>query len=240
MLAVLLFAINTKTQALMQDFHVEIIPTGQLQANCYIFWNTITRAAFVVDPGYKSSKVTSYIDGNNLDVQSIFITHVHFDHNFGSGSLRKHLSTKLSKQIPILCPRDDAEFWIPNVKFAEMFGVDKPADYPEGPDSTFTEKDEFEVGGGFTMKVLLTPGHTPGSSILYIPKANIAFTGDTIFAQGCGRSDFPGGSAVELRRSIRRIYNTLPEDMVVYSGHGDPGTVAGNKRSISSYLGMLN
>lgn len=160
----------------------------------------------IIDPGAEASRILREVAG--LKVKAIIATHGHFDH---VGAVKE---IKGSLRIPFLLHRADLQTL---ERSTGWFG--QPA---KKPTVDIFLGDEFRVGG-LRLKVIHTPGHTPGSvSILVDDEA--LFSGDTLFRGAVGRYDFPGGSLEDLRNSIRRLMK-LPEYIKVYPGHGEPTTI---------------
>ncbi|TNJ27014.1 Hydroxyacylglutathione hydrolase [Giardia muris] len=214
---------------------VRTFPTGPLQANCYVAYNANSKRALVIDPGDKCPAVLECIKKEGLQVDQIVLTHAHFDHVFGVGYLQAELE-KLGTRPKSYVHQSDKEHWAANRMFATFFGLTVPPDYPGEPDVLYTEVDMFDLGDELVFKVLHTPGHTPGSSVIYTLKGEAAFTGDTIFSNSVGRTDFPGGSHAQLCKSIDKIYATLPRSMTIYPGHNEEEQLGAAERAIRACL----
>lgn len=196
-------------------------PTGPLQANCYVAFDNESRNALIVDPGANCPKVLDYVKNQSLKVLFILLTHTHFDHVFGCGYVINELKKDGNKfgAPKTYSHPNDVGHWKANRLFAPLFGQSVPEDFPDAPDDTFDEESTFDLGNDNIFRIMHTPGHTPGSSLLYCNKAKVVFTGDTIFANSVGRTDFPGGSSKQLKESVRRIYAELPGNFRIYPGH---------------------
>lgn len=214
---------------------VRAFPTGPLQANCYVAHNANSKQALVIDPGDRCPAVLEYIRKEGLHVNQIVLTHAHFDHVFGVGYLQEELG-KLGPKPKSYVHQSDKEHWAANKLFATFFGLSVPPNFPEEPDALYTEVDVFDLGDELVFKVLHTPGHTPGSTIVYSLKGQAAFTGDTIFSNSVGRTDFPGGSHAQLCESIDKIYKTLPRSMTIYPGHNEKAQLGAAERAIRACL----
>jgi glyoxylase-like metal-dependent hydrolase (beta-lactamase superfamily II) len=190
---------------------------------CYIVACEKTAKAAVVDPGGDEKKILAEIKDRGLVVDYIIATHGHPDHVCGNRIIQEATGAK------IIMHRADALFFgKPEVKnYFSMLGLEpSPA-----PDREVEDGDEIVIGE-VTLKVLHTPGHTPGGMCLY--NAPDLLTGDTLFVGGLGRTDFPGGSHEELLTSIRTKLLVLPPETVVWPGHGYGGersTIGVEKRS---------
>jgi len=201
------------------------LPLGQLQTNCYILGCETTKEAVVIDPGDEVGRILSDIDKYRLKVKYILNTHAHFDHIGANAALVKATGAPLaihSLDLPLLKERGGARF----------FGFEIPQS-PD-PDKLLSENETIRFGK-YSLKVLLTPGHTPGHVSFYEAKAAALFDGDVLFAGGLGRTDLPGGDHNALLASIRKKLMVLPDDTVVYSGHGPTTTIGQEREVLLSY-----
>ncbi len=214
----------------------EILPVGWLQCNCHVVGDPATREALVIDPGDDVEKILDVIARHKLKVKAILVTHAHIDH---VGGLRKmHEAT----QAPVLMHPDDLELYRILDQQAMMIGMPKPA--ATEIDGALREGDSVRWGP-YEARVLHTPGHTRGSVSLYVSpdaarpaaltRPGELFAGDTLFAGSIGRTDLWGGSFEDIIRSIRSKLLSLPEDTVVYPGHG-PVTTIGDERESNPFL----
>ena len=191
---------------------VDYMVVGPVSTNCYFFINEELREAVIVDPGENAGKIQSYLAENELKPVAILLTHGHFDHMMAAEELRAAYGIKVyatAKEKELLNSS--------TLNLAKGF---LRADYTMDADIYCKEGDEFYLAG-CSVKVLETPGHTPGGCCYYIPSQNILFSGDTLFYGSIGRTDFPGGSFKELSKSIKEKLYVLPAETICYSGHGD-------------------
>jgi glyoxylase-like metal-dependent hydrolase (beta-lactamase superfamily II) len=201
---------------------IEILPVGQLAANCYLFYDPLKKDALIIDPGDDAGFVMNRITDLALKPRAIVATHGHFDHILAVTEL------KLGYQIPFFIHRGDVPIVKRMKRTAEYF-TGGEADAAPQYDKLMKDQEIIKVGKS-TLSVLSTPGHTPGGICLYSKKEKIVFTGDTIFAGGSyGRTDLAGGDADKLKDSILKILS-LPEDTVIYPGHGEETSVKKEKR----------
>jgi glyoxylase-like metal-dependent hydrolase (beta-lactamase superfamily II) len=205
---------------------VKRLVVGPLQENTYIVGDEATRQAMIIDPGDEPDRILDEIKANGLEISAIIFTHAHFDHIGAAGDLKKETGAKIfmhknDKETYSLA-KDQAAFW--------GFEID---DIPM-PDEFIDEGDEVQVGN-LNFKVMHTPGHSKGSICLV--GEGIVLTGDTIFQGSVGRTDFPGGSIDELRKSFKRLIE-LPEEMQILSGHG-PETTVGREKRENFFVGEL-
>lgn len=192
---------------------IKQIIVGSMAVCCYIVACEKTRKAAVVDPGGDEAKILAELKKMSLDLEYIIATHGHPDHVCGNRKLQEQTGAKI-----IMHAADELFFNKPEVKnYFSMLGL-----APSPPaDLQVADGDEIAIGE-VTLKVIHTPGHTPGGMCLY--NAPDLFTGDTLFVGGLGRTDFPGGSNEELLRSIRTRLLVLPPETVVWPGHGYGGS----------------
>ena len=187
---------------------------GDFETNCY--WFEHAGKGWLVDPGDDS--VRAFLpELGRVDV--VLLTHGHVDHVLGLAAVRaRHPDAR------ILLPKADLAWYRKADLQASMFGLR----YVQVPEPDDLLEPPCELDG---IAVLPTPGHTPGGVCYHLSEAGVCFSGDTLFAQGVGRTDFPGGSWAELSRSIRDQLFTLPPSTVVYPGHGPETTIAEERRS---------
>ncbi len=197
------------------------LPLGQLQTNCYIVGCEQTREAVVIDPGDEVGRILSDIEKYALTVKYILNTHAHFDHIGGNAALVRATGAPLAihnLDLPLLKERGGARY----------FGFEIPQS-PE-PDRFLRENESIRFGR-HSLAILFTPGHTPGHVSFYERREAALFDGDVLFAGGLGRTDLPGGDLAALISSIRDKIMKLPDETVIYSGHG-PTTTIGQERDV--------
>jgi len=184
------------------------LPLGVYQTNCYIIYEENAASCCVLDPGGEAKKVLEFMNLRNLTLDAILLTHGHFDHVGAVKELHEATGCKV-----YLCTEDLS---MP-VKWTagELFYTDA---YGEG--------DELDLAG-LHIRVLHTPGHTPGSVCLMVDDS--IFSGDTLFAGSCGRTDLPGGDGDVILTSLRRLAQ-LEEDYTVYPGHSASTKLAREKQ----------
>ena len=200
---------------------VETFTVGMLATNCYIVSSQQTKDAIIIDPGLdfssEANQIVDYITQGALKVKFIVNTHGHSDHVSGDPFFQEKYN------VSICIHKDDAQS-------LEEFEKNKfPANVILGDGSLI-------VFGNESLKVMHTPGHTPGSICLLGER--LVFTGDTLFAEGIGRTDLPGGSDREMQLSLKKLVR-LPDNFLIYPGHG-PASIMGEEKRINSFLNNRN
>lgn len=204
----------------------EILPVGWLQCNCSILGDPETHEALVLDPGDEVERVLDVLRRHSLNVKAIVSTHAHIDHVGGLQKLQQAIGA------PVLMHGDDLELYKHLDEQAAWLGVPPP---PQARVDQLLREGDTVHWGSFSAGVLHTPGHTPGSVSLYLPKQVALFAGDTLFAGSIGRTDLWGGSMPDILRSIHSKLLVLPEQTMVYPGHG-PTTTIGEERQSNPFL----
>lgn len=206
---------------------VRTLVVGPLQTNCYIASCTETGEAVVIDPGADARQILRAVEEDRLSVRLIIDTHYHFDHVAANRAVQEATGAAIA-----IHRLDAEELTKPMALFGLSLG---PA---AGPADRLLEDDEEIVLGRLVLKVLPTPGHTPGGISLYCESQPTVFSGDALFCLGIGRTDLPGGDYEVLLRSIRTRLFTLPDTTVVYPGHG-PETSIGVERARNPFVRMV-
>ncbi len=199
---------------------------GPLACNCYVVGDPQTREAIVIDPGGDPDQLADAIASKGLTVTAIVATHAHFDHLLAAGRLRSLTGAPLH-----LHARDRGLLdW-----YRESGWLFLGTDIGEAPEiDTSPEEGDRLAAGSAELEVLHTPGHSPGSLTL-VTDTQI-FCGDALFAGSIGRSDLPGGDSATLKDSIEHKLLVLPDDTIVYPGHG-PHTTVGREKLFNPFVG---
>ncbi|MBE6937752.1 MAG: MBL fold metallo-hydrolase [Ruminococcaceae bacterium] len=190
---------------------IKTLNVGWNGTNCYIIYDIGSGEASVIDPGGEAERIIAFINEKKLKVKNIFLTHGHFDHILGVQQLKEATGARLVvHEADAVCLRD-THAALYNSLMPEPFRVAKPDILLKGGERTLVN--------GVEMLFVHTPGHSPGSMCLFM--SNVLFSGDTLFADTIGRSDFPTSDPAALAESLRNLY-ALNRDFVVYPGHGEP------------------
>ena len=204
---------------------IKAMALGPIQANCYILGCEDTLHAAVIDPGGESDRILAALSESKLTLKNIINTHGHFDHV--GANLRLKEVTGADLMIHAL----DAPMLAQLSSSATMFGLSAENSPP--PDRTLDDGDTVVVGN-ISLRVIHTPGHSPGGVSLFTDKS--VFVGDTLFAGSVGRTDLPGGDAATLKTSIQNKLFTLGDDVTVYPGHMGQTTI-GQERRHNPFVG---
>lgn len=201
---------------------VETFPVGPLGCNCAVIADPETKEAIVLDPGDEPDRILEVLRRNELKAVTLLHTHAHFDHVGVTARMKKETGA------PIFLHEGDLPLYARLPEQGRLFGFDFEA--PEAVDRFLAEGDRVTCGGGF-LEVLHTPGHTPGSVCFRLGGDRpVLFSGDTLFRRSIGRTDLPGGSTPQILSSIETKLLTLPGDLAVLPGHGEPTTIAEEAR----------
>ncbi len=194
---------------------------GMVSTNVYVCMHAETKEAFIVDPADDADEIIRLVSAMGAKPCAILLTHGHFDHIGAADALRKRY------EIPVYAEEHEKEL------------LSSPALNLSGgwADSLTLTADHLLKDGdmlniaGFTIRVLHTPGHTPGGCCYELVGEDILFSGDTLFYMSVGRTDFPGSSGAAMRMSLHRLLEELSEDTQVLPGHGESTTIGYEKRN---------
>ncbi len=194
-----------------------VVPS--MDQNIYVYYDENTKDGVIVDPGLYEQELLDVIAENNINIKGILLTHGHYDHMFGAEELKNKFNCKIySGEKETLVTND------PNVSFTSRFDGRKLI-----ADVLLKDDEVIEIGS-IKLKVIYTPGHTPGGVCYLDEKTGVMFTGDTLFKGTFGRTDFPHGSFELLEKSLLRLFE-LPEHIQVYAGHMGSSTIGDEKRT---------
>ena len=195
------------------------LPVTAMQENVYFYYDGDTKTGIVIDPGGEPNRLCRFIADNGLKIEGILLTHGHFDHILAVGEVKE------ATGAPVAChAAEDGMLRSARLNYSADVRKDKEIE----ADILFNDGDVFEFGG-HKIKVIHTPGHTPGGVSYYAGESGFLFSGDTLFYDSVGRTDLAGGDTATLKSSIKDKLFTLPEETAVYPGHGDSTTIAHEK-----------
>ena len=199
---------------------LKTLTVGSLGTNCYILGCEKTRAGAIIDPGGEAPRIINEAAASSLEIQYIINTHAHIDHIQANEELRKTFSCPLC-----IHEKDELLYSNPDLNLSSPV-LYSPITFPPA-DRKLREGDGIKIGE-LSLNILHTPGHTPGSISIVVEK-NV-FTGDALFAGGIGRTDLPGSNYDLLMQSISEKLLTLPDDFIIYPGHGPSSTIGIEKK----------
>lgn len=208
---------------------------GVCQTNCYFLYREGGGECIVVDPADQGVNIFRALQKNGFRVAGILLTHGHFDHIWGLDELRDAANAAADEDA------EPAKAYAYEAERVLLQDADKNVSRQAGrPCTTYADvyvKDGQEITiAGMTCKVIATPGHTAGGCCYYFEEAGFLLSGDTLFAESVGRTDFPTGSMSALVRSVRERLFVLPDDTKVYPGHGESTTI-GHEKEYNPFLG---
>ncbi len=195
---------------------------GPIQTNCYIIADIHTKNAIVIDPGSDAEKILNEIRNNDLNLVYIINTHAHIDHTAANKYIKE------STGADILIGENEAPLLIDNGK--NLAATLQINDISPSADRVLYDNESITLGS-LNLKVINTPGHTPGGICLL--SKGFVFTGDTLFCQGLGRTDLPGGSEKDLHKSIKMRLFSLDDNLIIYPGHGNFSTIGQEKQTLA-------
>ena len=193
---------------------VKKLVVGPIVSNCYVVGSESNKGGVIIDPGADAEEILKNIKDLGLDIKYLFLTHGHIDH---IGALKE---VKDATGAEVAIHTDDAQS-LYQPSSGKVFGLSYPP--PPPPDRLLKDGDSIDIGD-LHLLVLHTPGHSPGGICLLVE--GVVFSGDTLFNYGIGRYDLPGGSYSQLMNSIHTKLMVLPDDTIVYPGHGLGTTIA--------------
>jgi hydroxyacylglutathione hydrolase len=198
---------------------IKRLVVGHLSANCYIVGSENTHDGMVIDPGGNGEEIKDAITDSGLLIKIIVLTHGHSDHIAALYEIQDMTGAEVAIHI------EDADFLEGRGAFSSQFGISYRTPHP--PDRLLREGDTIEIGD-LDFTVIHTPGHTPGC--ICLRHDDIVFTGDTLFRSGIGTTLMPGSSRSQLIKSIKTRLMVLPDNTVLYPGHGRDTTIGAERR----------
>ena len=205
---------------------IKIFTFNLFSENTFVLWDDETQETAIIDPGTSSNEeeniLSNFVSDEKLRVKYLINTHCHIDHILGCKFVKK-------KYKPVyFAPEKDLPLLEHTQQQALMFNISP--ENPPKPDEFITEQLELFLGK-VKMNFLFTPGHTPGEFCIYFEKEKICIVGDVLFNESIGRTDLWGGDYDTLLKSIETKLLTLPDDVVIYSGHGESSTIGYEKQN---------
>lgn len=204
------------------DLRWEAIPSGIMRCVGTVIWNEATHNAVVIDPTDDPSSFLDFFRDHKLLLKHVLLTHGHIDHAAGACDVAHAFG---------LVPRLHSDDWVIFEKMPEWGrAIGLAASAPDIAPERVEDDEVIEVEEGFSLRVLHTPGHTPGQVAYYVESLGLAVVGDTLFFGSVGRTDLPGGSMESLTKSIQKKLYALPDETIVVPGHGTRTTIGREKR----------
>jgi hydroxyacylglutathione hydrolase len=207
---------------------IDRLVLGEFETNCFVARSSATAAdCLIIDTGLDAQPLLKFLEHSKLTPVAIILTHGHIDHIAGIEALRKKFPA-----ITVYIHKLDAQM----LGDAEAnLSILTGASFTAGKADHLIDQGDTIDKAGIQLRVIHTPGHTPGGISLYCEKDNIIFVGDTLFAGSVGRTDFPNGNTKQLIEGIKNKLLTLPEETIVYPGHG-PETTIGQEKADNPFL----
>ncbi len=204
---------------------IKTFVVNPIQVNCYLLWDD-TNEAVLIDCGAWSNeereRIRLFIQSQGLKLKHYLNTHLHFDHIFGNAWVEETFNIKAQAS-------DKDWSWAENIaERVARFGI-RYEDKVPALGRILSDGDEI-LFGNQKIQVIAVPGHSSGSVAYHIPQQKVVFTGDALFRESIGRTDFPDSNHMELITAIREKLLTLPEDTIVYPGHSEKSTIGFEKR----------
>lgn len=204
----------------MSEITIDYRVLGQVGTNCYLVVNHTAEECVLIDPADSPDIIDEMIKAYRCRLAAVLLTHGHYDHILAAEEIRKRYNA------PVYASCDEKELLLDSqMNLSAMYGINAAL----SADVWHKDREVLKLAG-MDIEVFHTPGHTKGGSCYYIPCINTLFSGDTLFAESIGRTDFPTGSMSELVRSIKEKIMILPDVTKVFPGHGESTSVQYEKK----------
>jgi len=210
----------------MEKIRIKTMVLGPVQTNCYIVNVAENKEAVVIDPADRAEKIYNYLTENDLECKKILLTHGHFDHITAAKNLKKLTGAEIYAH-----ENEKSLLKDPDLNASVRMGYEISIE----PDCLLKDNEEFEAAG-LTWQVIYTPGHTGGGVCYYLKNEGVLFSGDTLFYESIGRTDFPTGNLQKLMESVKNRLFVLPDETKVYPGHGWSTTIEHEKSNNPFFL----
>jgi len=206
---------------------IEQRTVGVFEENCYLVIDDETRHAALIDPGDEGDRIVAMVRAADVELDAVWLTHAHVDHIGAVAAVVREFG------VPVyLHPLDLPYYTELSARAAAMYGID--FEQPDGPDRELAEGDTLQCGT-LRFDVMHVPGHAPG--LVAFTGHGVSFGGDLLFAGSIGRTDLPFGSPTDMTASLARYTSALPDETVVYPGHGPVTTIGDEKRTNPFLIG---
>lgn len=205
----------------MSDFRVKTCVLGDVSTNCYVIRREGGKEAVIIDPADNGAYLLNLCRELGVEPVAVLLTHGHFDHILAAEDIRRAFHCKIYAGM-----EEENMLQDPSLNLSGTLGTEQTS---FNPDYLLRDGEVMHLLG-CDWKVLFTPGHTEGSVCFYLEEEAVLFSGDTLFADSLGRTDLPTGSSAKIIQSISEVLFALPDDTMVYPGHGEPTTIRHEKQ----------